>query len=186
MLLQEVFFSVPCSWLWILALMWPFNGLAHLLPAPLMAVVGLVLHYYAGFAQCVVGQVPPEPAKKKIKQLGLVERGWDSFLYGWSLDWAITGNFKPICRVSDLHPFWHSKRKLKLDFFFNWIFCLMASSALHLNTLCSGKSFILEILTSNFRSITSVYRCGKYIFLHQKYPRPPQKSTTCKLLGDSF
>lgn len=46
----------------------------------------------------------------------------------------------------------------------------MASSALHLNTLCSGKSLILEILATNFRSITSVYGYGKDIFLHQIYP----------------
>lgn len=60
---QRSFFSIPCSWLLILALMWPFSGPAHLLPAPLMGVIGLVLHGYAEFPQYIVGQVPP--AKKK-------------------------------------------------------------------------------------------------------------------------
>lgn len=64
-----------------------------------------MLHGYAALSQCIVGQVPPESAKKKRKQLGVVERiGIVSFIGGNWIE-PLQAILSLYAKVSDLHPF---------------------------------------------------------------------------------
>lgn len=161
-----------------------------------MEGVGLVLHLVCWI--CLVQSLTNTAwaSRKENKQLGLVERGWDNFLYGWSVGWI-----KPLQAILSWYakfqtcslPLLRQQKQTKVggwggvgggtsNYFSLW------TSALHLNTLCSGKSFILEIMTANFRNITSVYslRLWKRSISSSKILPRTNFSTIHKLLGDNF